>query len=59
MVQYELKTMPSDDSPSPPVPEGLHPLNVQDTPSTLAFPDDLFANAVTSTRMAMVVSDPA
>jgi PAS domain S-box-containing protein len=36
----------------------LHPLNLEGGPSTAQVRDDLFATAVTSTRMSMVIADP-
>lgn len=35
----------------------LHPLNIESAPSTDGVRDELFAAAVTSTRMAMVIAD--
>lgn len=39
-------------------PSGVHPANVDSHPPTDRVSDDVFAAAVTATRMAMVVSDP-
>src|SRR4051794_26820487 len=36
----------------------LHPLHGEGLPTTDRIPDDVFASAVSSTRMSMVVADP-